>query len=246
MIYSFELITNSKIKLLLKANQSLTLKLSCYFCKDVLTINSELIISAEIKALTDEQIIDRYKLSSDKNLVGELYKRHTRFVYLVSMKYLKDEYRSQDAVMQIFEKLFDDFHKHRIEKFKPWLHTVTRNFCLLELRKDQSQLKKEKNLLNDSDLFMENEVDLHLDGVDNLQKHMDCLSDALQALNPEQKICIEMFYIQEKSYKEIIDETGFPESKVKSYIQNGKRNLKIKILGMTSIITMILYLIFNE
>jgi RNA polymerase sigma-70 factor (ECF subfamily) len=235
-----------KFKPLLKANESLTLKLSCYFCKDVLKIKSELIITAEIKALTDEQIIDRYKLSSDKNLVGELYKRHTRFVYLVSMKYLKDEDRSKDAVMQIFEKLFDDFHKHKIEKFKPWLHTVTRNFCLIALRQDQTKAKKDKKMLADSDFFMESDDELHLDGVDNSQKHIDCLKDALQALNHEQKICIEMFYIQEKSYKEIIEETGFSESKVKSYIQNGKRNLKIKILGINSMITLILYLVFID
>ena len=203
-----------------------------------------MVITPEIKALTDEQIIDRYKQSSDKNLVGELYKRYTRFVYLVAMKYLKNEERSQDSVMLIFEKLFDDFHKHQIEKFKPWLHTVTRNHCLALLRKDQSLMKKEKNFQIESDIFMESGEDLHLEGINNTEKHIDCLKEAIQTLNDEQKICIEMFYIQEKSYKEIVDETGFDENKVKSYIQNGKRNLKIKILSMTSVVLLIIYLIY--
>jgi RNA polymerase sigma-70 factor (ECF subfamily) len=162
------------------------------------------------------------------------------------MKYLKDEERSRDTVMQIFEKLFDDFHKHEIEKFKPWLHTVTRNFCLIMLRKDQSQLKKEKILQINSESFMEIEDELHQEGVNNSEKHLENLKGALQTLNNEQKICIEMFYIQEKSYKEIVDETGFSESKVKSYIQNGKRNLKIRILGMSSVILIFLYLLCNE
>jgi RNA polymerase sigma factor (sigma-70 family) len=201
-----------------------------------------LVITAEIKALTDEQIIERYKLSSDKNLVGELYKRYTRFVFLVAMKYLKNEERSQDAAMQIFEKLFNDFHKHQIDNFKPWLHTVTRNFCLLQLRKDQSQFKKEKNFQFESDSFMENELDLHLEKTDNTDKHLDFLKEAIQTLNEDQKKCIEMFYIEEKSYKEIVEETGFSEKKVKSYIQNGKRNLKIKLLSMSAIILFILYL----
>jgi len=205
-----------------------------------------LIVSPEIKALTDEQIIDRYKYSTDKNLVGELYKRYTRFVFLVALKYFKNEERSQDAVMQIFEKLFNDLNRHQIEKFKPWLHTVTRNYCLASLRKDQSLIKKEKNFQIESDLFMESEDNLHLDNVDNSEKHLDSLKEAIETLNSEQKICIEMFYIQEKSYKEIVDETGFDEKKVKSYIQNGKRNLKIKILNMTSILALLLYLMLNE
>ncbi len=200
-------------------------------------------IPSIIKTLTDEQIIEKYKQSSDKNLVGELYKRYTRFVFLVAMKYLKNEERSQDTVMQIFEKLFVDFHKHQIENFKPWLHTVTRNYCLLLLRKDQSQSKKEKNFQLESDSIMEIGLDLHLDGVDDKEKHLECLKEAIETLNEEQKKCIEMFYIEEKSYKEIVEETGFSEKKVKSYIQNGKRNLKIKIISMTTFVLLVIYFI---
>ncbi len=200
-------------------------------------------VLANIQALTDEQIIDEYKKTSDKSWVGELYKRYTRFVFLVSMKYLKNEERCHDAVMQIFEKLFSDFHKHQIEKFKPWLHTVTRNHCLILLRKDQSVLQKEKKFQIEQDLFMETEEDLHLDNTNDKDKQLSCLKQAISDLNQEQKVCIEMFYLQEKSYKEIADETGFPEKKVKSYIQNGKRNLKIKLMKMTAGLLLLVYLI---
>jgi RNA polymerase sigma factor (sigma-70 family) len=188
----------------------------------------------EIKRLSDEDIIERYRQSLDKSLVGELYKRYTRFVFLVSMKYLKNEERSHDAVMQIFEKLFSDFQKHEIEKFKPWLHTVTRNHCLILLRRDQSLLQKTKKFQNESETFMESDIDLHLDNADDPEKQIECMKEAMKDLNEEQKICIELFYLQEKSYKEIADETGFSEKNVKSFIQNGKRNLKIKILKLTS------------
>ena len=202
-------------------------------------------LAANIKALSDEQIIEEYKKTSDKDWVGELYKRYTRFVFLVSMKYLKNEERCQDAVMQIFEKLFIDFHKHNIEKFKPWLHTVTRNHCLILLRKDQSKLQKEKKYQIEQDTFMETEEDLHLDNTNDKDKQLNCLKEAILDLNDEQKLCIELFYIQEKSYREIADETGFPEKKVKSYIQNGKRNLKIKIMKMTAVVLLLAYVLFN-
>ncbi len=204
-----------------------------------------MVLSTKINALTDEQIIEEYKKTSDKNWVGELYKRYTRFVFLVSMKYLKNEERCHDAVMQIFEKLFTDFHKHNIEKFKPWLHTVTRNHCLILLRKDQSILQNEKKFKIEQDLFMETEDDLHLDNTNDTEKQLNGLKQAISELNQEQKVCIEMFYLQEKSYKEIADETGFSEKKVKSYIQNGKRNLKIKIMKITAGLLLLVYLMFG-
>jgi RNA polymerase sigma factor (sigma-70 family) len=202
-----------------------------------------LALTVEIKGLSDEEIIERYRNSHDKGWVGELYKRYTRFVFLVSMKYLKNEERSQDAVMQIFEKLFTDFQKHQIEKFKPWLHTVTRNHCLILLRKDQSLIQKNRKFQNESETFVENEVELHPDSVEDPERQLEHMKEAINELNHEQKICIEMFYFQEKSYKEIADETGFSEKNVKSFIQNGKRNLKIKILKMTSMIILLAYLI---
>ena len=204
-----------------------------------------MVLKTKINALTDEQIIDEYKRTSDKSWVGELYKRYTRFVFLVSMKYLKNEERCHDAVMQIFEKLFTDFHKHKIEKFKPWLHTVTRNHCLILLRKDQSILQKEKKFQIEQDLFMETEDNLHLDNTNDKDKQLNCLKQAISDLNQEQKVCIEMFYLQEKSYKEIADETGFPEKKVKSFIQNGKRNLKIKLMKLTAGIMLLIYLVIS-
>ena len=179
----------------------------------------------------DQELIENYRQNADKKLIGELFKRYTGFVFLISMKYLKDEEQSKDAVMQIFEKLFDDLLKHEVDNFKAWLHTVTRNHCLGILRKNQS-IQKHKENIKENAVFMENEADNHLINEANHEKSMDDLKNALKQLKPEQKTCIELFYIQEKSYKEIVEITGFTDKKVKSYIQNGKRNLKIILQKM--------------
>ena len=55
------------------------------------------------------------------------------------------------------------------------------------------------------------------------------LENSLEELNPEQKTCVTLFYLQKKSYHEIVEITGFNLLQVKSYIQNGKRNLKILV-----------------
>lgn len=179
----------------------------------------------------DQELIENYRQNADKKFIGELFKRYTGFVFLISMKYLKDEEQSKDAVMQIFEKLFDDLLKHEVDNFKAWLHTVTRNHCLGILRKNQS-IQKHKENIKENAVFMENEADNHLMNEADHEKSMDDLQNALKQLKPEQKTCIELFYIQEKSYKEIVEITGFTDKKVKSYIQNGKRNLKIILQKM--------------
>ena len=187
-----------------------------------------------ISLLTDEKLIARYVKTGDKLLVGELFKRYTRFVFLVSIKYLKNEDACKDAVMQIFEKLFEDLKKHKVEKFKPWLYTVTRNYCLLEIRDTKTQRKKEDEIKNDMQV-MESGSFTYLTNEDTKETELQKLEKALSQLNDEQKQCVELFYIQEKSYIEVTAITGYSLKKVKSYIQNGKRNLKNLLLKMSTL-----------
>jgi len=192
-----------------------------------------------IKKLSDEQIIEHYKKNAEKLFVGELYKRYTKFVFFVSLKYLKNEARSKDTVMEVFEKLFSDLLKHRVDKFKPWLHTVVRNHCLILLRKDQSILNKDNKFKAEQDLFVENDANEHLLNERDFEENEKNLAKALSNLKSDQKKCIELFYLKDKSYNEIAEITGYSIKKIKSYIQNGKRNLKI---NLTKMIVLFLYI----
>lgn len=177
--------------------------------------------------LTDEQLIENYQKSEDPVVLGELYKRHTQFVFLVSVKYLKDPEKSEDMVMQVFEKLFRELKHQKLQKFKAWLHTVTRNECLMQLRSAQSELKKQQQFKKDEETVVEYNPDLHHTDKKNREKQLELLTEAVKSLKPEQQQCVDLFYLQEKSYVEVAELTGFSMKQVKSYIQNGKRNLKI-------------------
>ena len=161
--------------------------------------------------------------------VGILYKRYSHLVLGLSIKYLKDKDDAKDAVMQIFEKLLSDLLKHNIEYFKSWLYTFSKNHCLMTIRTQQSKLKKERNLQINADFFMETEDGLHLNKAEEKEKQYTALEKAIEELNADQKKCISLFYLKEKSYIEIVDITGYSMNEVKSFIQNGKRNLKIKL-----------------
>jgi len=180
-----------------------------------------------IKKLSDKDLIAEYKSSKNKDFVGELYTRYTQMVFLISMKYLKDEEKAQDAVMQIFEKLFKDLLKHEIGNFKGWLHTVTRNHCLIKLRTEKTLIKNQQGYKKDSESFMESEPDFHQTVKEEEEKKLTSLEEAIEVLKPKQKTCIKLFYLEEKSYTEVAETTGFTMKEVKSFIQNGKRNLKI-------------------
>jgi len=207
-----------------------------------------LLNSKEIQTLTDNQLVESYKQTVDYNYIGELYQRHTQFVFAVCMKYLKNEDKCRDSVMEIFEKLIDDLVKFDIENFKPWLHTVTKNHCLLSIRSEGYKNKFETRYKKEVESFVENEDDLYLFNENEKQEEFSTLNDAVNELNNEQKECIELFYLKEKSYNEVADITGYSMKQVKSYIQNGKRNLKQYLIKNQNIniITIIMFLIlFN-
>jgi RNA polymerase sigma-70 factor (ECF subfamily) len=188
-----------------------------------------LIYNEKYNQYSDLELIAEYKNTENKLFIGVLYKRYSHLVLGLSLKYLKNEDEAKDAVMQIFEKLFKDLLKHQIEFFKSWLYTYSKNFCLMIIRTRQSKLKKEIELENNADLFMETESGLHLNKAEEKEKQFVALENAINDLKDEQKKCIDLFYLKEKSYVEIAEITGFTINEVKSYIQNGKRNLKIKL-----------------
>ncbi len=171
---------------------------------------------------TDEELVEDYKRSGEFAIVGELYNRYMALTLGVCLKYLRDREESRDAVMQIFEKLMVSLRDHRISNFKGWLYITARNHCLMQLRS-----KKGKNHEEISPLLMESDPSLHLQDGPELEADLTKLEDCIERLGNEQKQCVRLFYLQQRCYKEIVEITGFDLNKVKSHIQNGKRNLKI-------------------
>ncbi len=147
-------------------------------------------------------------------------------VYGICLKYLKNRDDSQDAVMQIFEVLVREIPNHKIRNFKGWFYGVCRNHCLMKLRKNASERKKLDAISAEN--FMENTQILHpVDEYENDLNLQEELKECMKKLNEKQRMCIELFYYEHKCYREIARELSMEEKKVKSYIQNGKRNLKI-------------------
>ena len=185
-------------------------------------------LSLEIimKKRSDDELIEEFTSTGDLEVLGELYSGYMHLVYGVCLKYLKDRDEAKDAVMQIFEKLIIEIPKQKIENFRSWLHVVTKNYCLMQLRSQKSADEKYNDWAIDPGNFMENSYDLH--PIDRDEEDMDkALADCIEKLKDEQKECIRQFYYENKCYSEISKNLGMDEKKVKSHLQNGKRNLKL-------------------
>jgi RNA polymerase sigma-70 factor, ECF subfamily len=175
---------------------------------------------------SDEELLSEFTTTGDLDVLGELYSRYMHLVYGVCLKYLNNRDDSKDAVVRVFEKLIVEIPKQRIENFKNWLHVVTKNYCLMQIRSQKTKAERIQEWMTDSMVFMENNSGLH--PIDDDKPDIDkALSDCIEKLKDEQKKCIHQFYYENKCYNEIALNLDLDEKKVKSHLQNAKRNLKL-------------------
>ncbi len=180
----------------------------------------------DYSTLSDDELVHRYRNSHETMYIGELYQRYTHLVFGVCMKYFRNQAEAEDATMQIFEKLIADLKKHHVLSFKSWLHTVVKNHCMMKFRKDSAENKKKTILKYEIGDIVENPDETHQEGALEKEFILQHLEEGIEELKEEQRVCIELFYLKDKSYYEVSEATGYSMNEVKSFIQNGKRNLK--------------------
>jgi len=175
--------------------------------------------------ITDQELLQNYHADHNSEWLGILLNRYTLLLLGVCMKYLKNEEEAKDSVQQIFLKVIQELQKYKVEYFKSWLYMVAKNHCLMKLRDRQSRIPAELT----EKLMAAPEEETDWQALVKTDQTLEIMETALKELNPEQQQCVTLFYLQKKSYQEISDATGFTMLQVKSYIQNGKRNLKLLI-----------------
>ncbi len=176
----------------------------------------------KFKHISDQDLLDQYFKSKNNNLLGILLQRYSLLLLGVCMKYLKNEEAVKDAVQQIFLKVIHELQRYRVQYFKSWLYMIARNYCLMQLRKHGIENAAEIN---------ENIVEEQTSLANEMEKErlIAMMESSLNELNNEQKTCITLFYLDKRSYQQISEQTGFTPMQVKSFIQNGKRNLKLLV-----------------
>lgn len=178
-----------------------------------------------IKKISDEELFGRYLQTGDRHMAEELYRRYFHIVLGVAYKYLQDREEAKDVVMEVFEKFMVESKVQVVQNFGGWIYATTKNASLnrIKLRERNTKRKEDYSLLF--------ELDSKED--DSNEDLIKLIPEALDSLVEQQRRCICLFYFERKTYKEIMELTGYTDMEVKSYIQNGKRNLKIILENRT-------------
>ncbi len=185
-------------------------------------------MSKKISQHTDTELLTLFKQTTQNQYLGELLERYSLLVFGVCIKYLKDQTLAQDATQQVFEKVIKEVVKYEIPYFKSWLYSVAKNQCLMQLRNSSNKIHYISQEIDDLELTAEDDSGLKLREY-LLQDKLEILQESLQNLNKDQSICIDLFYLQKLSYREIENKTGLNFQQIKSNIQNGKRNLRLML-----------------
>lgn len=172
--------------------------------------------------IDDAELLQNFYQDHDNKWLGILLPRYTLLLLGVCMKYLKNEEDAKDCVQQIFLKVINELHKYKVDYFKSWVYMIAKNHCLMKLRGN-------KNV----HVELNEQVTPSEDVIDHKNEHIEKeilltkMQVAISRLNVEQQQCVNLFYLQKKSYSEVAEITGLSMLQVKSHLQNGKRNLKL-------------------
>jgi len=174
----------------------------------------------------ETEIIKAFKANGDQSALANLYKSYMPLIYGVCLKYLKERQKAQDMVMDIYEKLVKKLPSQEVGNFKSWLYVLTKNECLMQIRSEKR--KNEYSQENQHQVFMDfGEHEHHSE--EQLESDLTKMETCIEKLKNAQKVSVKLFYLEKKSYQQVAEATGEDIKKVKSQIQNGKRNLKICI-----------------
>jgi RNA polymerase sigma-70 factor (ECF subfamily) len=169
--------------------------------------------------LTDAELVQLYRKHAERSAMEELYRRYHKKAFGVAYSVFRNKDESTDVMLAVFEKMLREMANTEIREFAAWIYVLTRNECLMRLRSDKRRVAREKLFAMSQPLDESYEPEF-------FHEKNNALKQALAALSDTQRMCLELFYFEQKSYKEVADELGLDTEAVRSQLQNGKRNLK--------------------
>ncbi len=172
--------------------------------------------------ISDSELLQNFYKDHDNKWLGILLPRYTLLLLGVCMKYLKNEEDARDCVQHIFLKVISELHKYKVEYFKSWIYMIAKNHCLMKLRGNKNILTEMKE-----NMMPVEKESFDKDDLIEKDRLLIKMQESVKKLNPEQQQCVNLFYLEKKSYADVAEITGFTLLQVKSHLQNGKRNLKM-------------------
>ncbi len=175
----------------------------------------------KISDQNDQELLTTAIVEQQPIASSELFNRYLELVYGVCLKYMGNRNDAQDELMHVYELFVKKIKVHDVENVKSWLYVLTKNHCLGVLRKQKRNTEK-----FDQFAVVYSEEKYHpIDGQEK-ESQLVKLESCIEKLNELQASCVRAFYYEKKSYDEISELLNIDWNRIRSNIQNGRRNLK--------------------
>jgi RNA polymerase sigma factor (sigma-70 family) len=170
----------------------------------------------------DEQELIKGCIAARPKAQKALFDIYAPKLYVVCLRYMKDQMRAQDVLQDAFVKIFAHIGNYKSEgAFEGWLKKIAVNTCLDQLRKDKKLL-----------------TDVSLDDVSHKLAHQDYSAEKLmaddllklvQALPDGYRTVFNLFAIEGYSHQEIAQQLSISESTSKTQYLRARAYLKERI-----------------
>ena len=169
----------------------------------------------DIEALSSEELATRFAETREEAYFAEIVRRHKRKICVIAYRVLGDFGKAEDVAQESFLLLSMAGNRFKVGNVEGWLSLVARRLAInVRKRLDRQDTVEER-------FVQETLQNSHLAGTPDPQ-----ILATLGQLSPQERICLNLFYGEGLSYKEIIEKSGFTMNQVKAHLQSGRRNFK--------------------
>ncbi len=170
---------------------------------------------------SDAELVESYRATGDNRHFEALYRSVRRRVFGLCLRILRNADNAQDATHEAFVRAYQDFPTLQGTNFSAWVSSIAANLCLNRIRDETRRAR----LLEHG---FPREDGRNAETAAIAAEQAGIAREVLRSLNPEQRKVLALRYVDEFSYQEIENITGYGAGQVRSYLQNGRRNFRIR------------------
>ncbi len=171
--------------------------------------------------------------AGDERGFGFLYQKTYKSKYYLALQYMKNEESAQDVMQEAYLRAFSKLDTlENPETFPSWLGKIVANTAKNMLAKKNPMLFSDVAKDDEGEEFEyqieDDSLETQPENAYTRQETRELVHELLDSLSEEQRLCMLMFHIEGASIREIARALNCSENTVKSRLNYGRKNLKIK------------------
>ncbi len=185
---------------------------------------------AVLTAVTDEHLAWRAS-QGDKDALGDMYQRHFRSIYDLSVRMVRDRDLALDVVQNTFVSAWESLQKRTVNgNIKAWLYTIARNSAIDELRRTKRLATDAPARGKDEDSRLLVQIDgdrmSNPEGAAEDQEMVDLVWSSAAALSPREYSLLDLHLRRGLSTNEMAASLGVAKGNLYTMLSRLKDSLE--------------------